>query len=234
MSLVGDQRPRYYAAQTGDVRICAVDGATAVASSLAPELRRLLVAQADEAGKHQYQFFDGHVPLAGKIYVEQRVEASPAALVTGEAGIPGLLTVREVLNRPTEFANVLLVGGPGMGKSTVISQIVREQSAWLLGEDAAPDTVPCMLDAAPETVPAADEVTSDVVPMIRSLKPPIAFLVPSTRRSTTRFGDTLSVSASTSEPSSFLVCSISRLSWSDSSPTGRPPSAFRRSARAWD
>jgi tetratricopeptide (TPR) repeat protein len=136
-----DQRPRNYLAQTANVRPYAVDDSMAVPPLLTPDLRRLLIAQADDAGKHQYQFFDGHVPAAGKIYVEQRVENSAAPLVVGEAGIPGLLTVREVLTHPTEFANVLLVGGPGMGKSTVISQIVREQAEWWLAGRAAPDVV---------------------------------------------------------------------------------------------
>ena len=88
-------------------------------------------------------------------------------------------------------------------------------------------------EAAATCRPWTEDAVSDVVPITFSFRPPTASFALSTRRPTTRFGDTFSVRASTSVPSSRRVSSISRLNCSDSWPTGRPPSASRRSARAW-
>ncbi|GAA4699190.1 hypothetical protein Prum_089080 [Phytohabitans rumicis] len=112
---------------------------------LGPDLKALLRSQWEDASHHRYQFFDGHAPALPKIYVEQRVERSARGLVTGQAGVPGLLTVREVFGQHADaFPNVLVVSGPGMGKSTLAAQLVYEQCAWWLAarRNSRPDDAP--------------------------------------------------------------------------------------------
>lgn len=100
---------------------------------LAPQLRDLFIAQREDAARHRYQFFDGHVPALPKIYVEQRGE--PVATGVGDGGGAAmLLTVPQMLAR---HANVIVVSGPGMGKSTMVMQIQHQQACWWLSSTTA-------------------------------------------------------------------------------------------------
>ncbi|GAA4605569.1 hypothetical protein GCM10023107_72550 [Actinoplanes octamycinicus] len=91
---------------------------------LDPAPHELLTAQLDNA-QHPYQFFEGHVPALSKIYVHQRGE--PAE--TGQPGGEAVLTVPQML---TQHRDTLVVAGPGMGKSTLVWRIQRDQAQWWL------------------------------------------------------------------------------------------------------
>jgi hypothetical protein len=81
-------------------------------------IRALLARQKDRAGTHRYQFFDGQTPTWPTIYVEQHGQRPDSDEV---------LTVEEMLQRSND---VLVLAGPGMGKSMMVAHIVWRQCQW--------------------------------------------------------------------------------------------------------
>ncbi|WP_433299191.1 tetratricopeptide repeat protein [Actinoplanes sp. CA-030573] len=109
-----------------------------------PGLRSVLRDEREEANRHRYRFA-GHTPALPKIYVEQHAERVGSTTK--------LVTPAEML---AASMHAVVVGGAGMGKSSLLAHIVYDQCQWLLdatrstGRNSAPygAVVPMLLPAS--------------------------------------------------------------------------------------
>ena len=91
-------------------------------------LRVLLESQLGNAERHQYRFGSWHVPAVSKIYIPRRAERrnSSAPIDTGTA-VPDQLSVDSILAR---YRHMVIVSGPGGGKSTLAAWVVGQSTRW--------------------------------------------------------------------------------------------------------
>ncbi|BEL04031.1 hypothetical protein Q0Z83_022220 [Actinoplanes sichuanensis] len=89
-------------------------------------VRRLLEAQRVTAEQSAYEPWSIGQPLIGDTYVELQTEKTVSERSSGE---PTYFDAHEML---TEFTDVVMVGGPGTGKSTLAKNIVRESAEFWL------------------------------------------------------------------------------------------------------
>ncbi|MFG2019278.1 FxSxx-COOH system tetratricopeptide repeat protein [Actinomadura geliboluensis] len=95
-------------------------------------LRLLLTEQWQDARGHQYEYFVGEAPPLPEIYVEQKTEAVPQP---GRAEAQ-LFTIREML---LAHRSTVVVAEPGVGKSTAVALVLREQCRWWLDASRSDD-----------------------------------------------------------------------------------------------
>ncbi|GAA0491559.1 hypothetical protein Ade02nite_22430 [Paractinoplanes deccanensis] len=88
-----------------------------------PAVERLLQAQRVAAEQSTYEPWRFGQPLLGETYVEQQTEELPSE----RAEEPARFDAGEMLAR---FHDVVVVGGPGTGKSTLANTLVRESAAF--------------------------------------------------------------------------------------------------------
>ena len=91
-------------------------------------LRTLLGQQVLDAQRHIYTYTVGSAPPLVEIYVEQEAEWLPPA--SANPGVPLIrrMTLGKML---LHSRHAVLLGEPGVGKSTATATLLREQSAWL-------------------------------------------------------------------------------------------------------
>jgi hypothetical protein len=96
--------------------------------SLPDGLRTLLEAQLEESTKsHPYGYSLGNAPPILEIYVDQWTERLlPASMADGSTPVV-LLTIAQMLEKSR---NVIVLAEPGVGKSTAINQVLRQQCIW--------------------------------------------------------------------------------------------------------
>lgn len=91
-------------------------------------LRSLINRQWEEAQFHQYAFTVGSAPPLRDIYVEQHTEQlTPSAVVIGDIERAGRLTLAQMLK---DNRNAVVLAEPGVGKSTAVAHVLREQCSW--------------------------------------------------------------------------------------------------------
>jgi hypothetical protein len=93
-------------------------------------LHALLSAQVAASEAPPYRIVTGPVPRMSAVYVRQWTR--PRAY--GDRAPHGSERIETVIDR---HRHVLLVGGPGTGKSALLQHIVHETSAWWLGDERA-------------------------------------------------------------------------------------------------
>ncbi|SPT51853.1 FxSxx-COOH system tetratricopeptide repeat protein [Actinomadura madurae] len=96
-------------------------------------LRALLEKLSEEASTHEtYHYWSSGVPPPLlEIYVEQWMEhLVPSPSAAADRNRTGPLTLAQMLAR-NRYA--LVVAEPGIGKSTAVARVLREQAAWWLG-----------------------------------------------------------------------------------------------------
>ncbi|MCD0453508.1 FxSxx-COOH system tetratricopeptide repeat protein [Actinocorallia sp. API 0066] len=104
---------------------------------LPPALRALLDVQGRGArAAHRYSYSVGSTPPLMEIYVEQQSERLGAPRAQG-----GPLTLAQML---AASRHCLVLAEPGVGKSTAVTRVLQEQSAWWLTarRSADPATAP--------------------------------------------------------------------------------------------
>ena len=91
-------------------------------------LRILLKSQLGMAELHQYRFGSWHVPAVSKIYVSRKAEyRDPYAPSGATSAAPDQLPVESMLKR---YRHVVVVSGPGGGKSTLVAWVVGQSARW--------------------------------------------------------------------------------------------------------
>ncbi|MFI7446330.1 FxSxx-COOH system tetratricopeptide repeat protein [Nonomuraea sp. NPDC049714] len=91
-------------------------------------IRSLLTEQWQDARRHQYEYFVGDAPPLPEIYVEQKAE-SVQPVAGAVSSVARLYTIRQMIYG---FRNTLVVAEPGIGKSTAVALVLREQCRWWL------------------------------------------------------------------------------------------------------
>ena len=95
--------------------------------SLPDGLRTLLEAQLEESKSHPYGYSLGNAPPILEIYVDQWTERlMPSSMADGSTPVV-LLTIAQMLEKSR---NVIVLAEPGVGKSTAINQVLRQQCMW--------------------------------------------------------------------------------------------------------
>jgi hypothetical protein len=86
-----------------------------------PALTLLAQAQVTDGGRHRYRFFGGTPPTLVDVYVRRRIQRTGSGRVEAAAAV----RVEEVLGAG---GHVLLVGGPGAGKSAMVARTVADSA----------------------------------------------------------------------------------------------------------
>ena len=95
--------------------------------SLPESLRILLERQLEDTQSHPYGYSLGSAPPILEIYVDQWTERLlPASMADGSTPVT-LLTIGQMLEKSR---NVIVLAEPGVGKSTAINQVLRQQCTW--------------------------------------------------------------------------------------------------------
>jgi hypothetical protein len=118
-------------------------------------LRMLLTAQWEEAHRHQYDYFGGSAPPLPDIYVEQLADVLPFRRI--DSALQADAKAMSLGQMLTRFRSAVVIADPGVGKSTAMAQVLREQSSWWLNArrgDSPENTAPYG-DLLPLAVPAA-------------------------------------------------------------------------------
>jgi tetratricopeptide (TPR) repeat protein len=90
-------------------------------------LLALLDRQCEDARNHQYGYSVGSAPPLDVIYVDQWTEWRARVPTTDGSGASIPLTIAQMLEKSR---NAIVLAEPGVGKSTAINQVLRQQSAW--------------------------------------------------------------------------------------------------------
>lgn len=104
------------------------------------KLVEMLNAQRVDAARHRYRFFGQHVPALTDVYVWQR-----AQLGIHEAGEAGRSV--SVVDMLSEHRHIVLLGGAGAGKSTLVAALAAENARAVLG-GGEPSVVTAVVPAA--------------------------------------------------------------------------------------
>jgi HEAT repeat protein len=119
-----------------------------------PSLMLLAQAQVTDGGRHRYRFFGGTPPTLVDVYVRRRVQRTGSGRVEATAA----LRIEEVLGAG---GHVLLVGGPGAGKSAMVARTVADSALAL--SDGRAGTPACSYAVAVHAADLIDQQLADAV-----------------------------------------------------------------------